>query len=105
MTTTIANCQNWIDRFGAAGTTASDWLHQVLGMNRKTTRTHREVMGTLRIGGWQHSIYYRGDFGEANTEHAIAALRAEVQELAEELDERLHDLTACENALAEEGAR
>lgn len=81
--------------------TATEWVSQVLGYERKTETRHADVMKDLRIGSWSHSYHYAGNYGLENTQHAYEKLTEEVQALAAELDKRMHDLTAVENELRE----
>ena len=99
MKTTIMDLSAWRNYYSLAGTTASEWVDQVLNRARGTDLKHSDVMRNLRIGGWNHSYHYGDDLGLFNTEHARDALRQEVVKLARELDERLHQLTAVENEL------
>ena len=81
--------------------TAKEWVRQVLGFERKTETNGSDVMRGLCIGGWSHAYHYNGDFGLENTKHAFEKLGEEVERLADELDNRLHDLTAVENRYCE----
>ena len=101
MKTTIKNKTKWIEYYGISGMTATDWVRQVLGYERETENRHFDVMTNLRIGGWSHSYHYAGNHRLENTQHAFNNLTDEVKRLAEELDKRLHDLTAVENELLE----
>lgn len=99
MKTTIKNKNRWLHYFSSAGMTARDWVRQILASERETTVTHMDVMADLRIGSWSHSYHYNGNFSFDNTSHAHGVLRDEVLRLADELDRRLHELTAVENKL------
>lgn len=99
MKTTIKDMTKWMAYCGIAGMTATEWVHQVLGYERKTETLHADVMSNLCIGGWMHSYHYAGNHGIENTQHAHERLTEEVLSLAEEIDKRLHDLTAVENEL------
>lgn len=99
MKTTIKNKTKWMKYCGITGMTATEWVRQVLGYERETETRHADVMGGLRIGGWSHSYHYAGNHGIENTKNAYEKLTEEVNALAEELDKRLHDLTAVENEL------
>tara|TARA_R110000822_G_scaffold305549_1_gene431359 strand:- start:1649 stop:2002 length:354 start_codon:yes stop_codon:yes gene_type:complete len=101
MKTTIKNKTKWMEYCGIAGMTATEWIRQVLGYDRETTKRHLDVMRDLCIGGWSHSYHYAGNFKIKNTQHAYEKLTEEVQRLASELDKRLHDLAAVENELRE----
>jgi len=101
MKTTIKNKTKWVEYCGIAGMTATEWVRQVLGYERKTETRHADVMGNLRIGGWSHSYHYAGNHRLENTQHAHERLTEEVHALAAELDKRLNDLTAVENELRE----
>lgn len=101
MKAVIKDINKWISYFGASGSTTREWVLMVLGFERRTDMKHCDVMKNLRIGGWSHSMHYNGDFRLENTKHAHEVLKAEVLSLAEELDSRLHQLTAVENELSE----
>ena len=101
MKTTIKNTTKWIEYCGIAGMTATEWARQVLGYERETETRHADVMSNLRIGGWSHSYHYAGNHRIENTQHAYETLIEEVQRLADELDKRMHDLTAIESELRE----
>lgn len=99
MNTTIKHKQKWIDAYGIAGMTATDWLYQLLGFERESELSPIDVMRDLRIGGWSHSCHYKGDSRLENTNHAHAVLSDEVARLAAELDDRLNQLAAIESRL------
>jgi hypothetical protein len=101
MKTTIKDKTKWTQYCGIAGMTAAEWVRQVLGHERETETRHGDVMRNLRIGGWSHSYHYAGNYKIKNTQHAHEVLTNEVNNLAAELDKRLHDLTAVENELRE----
>ena len=97
----IVETQKWICYYGSSGMTATEWVGQVLGFERKVETDPIEVMRVLNIGGWSHAYHYNGDFGIGNTKHAFETLTEEVKKLAEDLDKRLQDLTAVESRYKE----
>ena len=101
MKSTIIDTVKWQSYFGISGMTATEWLRQVLRYERKTETNGSDVMRGLCIGGWGHAYHYKGDCGLENTKHAFEKLGEEVERLADELDKRLHDLTAVENRYCE----